>query len=296
MRTKYGISAIALIAAMALTGCVDNSSPRPDPEDKVEVAVDEAAVALLPADIEAAGVLVVGIDVSYPPNEFKDDAGDPIGWAVDLGDAMAAKLGLTMDYRQSAFDKIIPSVTGGTFDIGYSSFIDNVEREKSVDFVNYYSAGTQWAQAVGGNVEPANACGLTVSAQRTTYQETNELPAKSAECEAAGNEPIEILAFETQEEATSALTLGRADAMSATGPVTLYAVSQLKDQIEAAGESFDVSPFGIAISKDATDLGKALQAALQSLVDDGSYQTILDGWGVASGGIETITINAAAGS
>ena len=97
MRTKYGIPAIALIAAMALTGCVDNSSPRPDPEDKVEVAVDEAAVALLPADIKAAGVLVVGIDLNYAPNEFKDDAGDPIGWAVDLGDAMATKLGLTMD-------------------------------------------------------------------------------------------------------------------------------------------------------------------------------------------------------
>ena len=296
MRTKYGISAIALIAAMALTGCVDNSSPRPDPEDNVEVAVDEAAVALLPADVKAAGVLVVGIDVNYAPNEFKDDAGDPIGWAVDLGDAMAAKLGLTMDYRPSGFDKIIPSVTGGTFDIGYSSFTDNVEREKSVDFVNYYNAGIQWAQAVGGNVDPANACGLTVSVQRTTYEETDELPAKSAECEAAGNEPIAILAFETQDEATSALALGRADAMSADSPITLYAVSQLKDQIEVAGEAFDVAPYGIAISKDATDLGKALQAALQSLVDDGSYQTILDDWGVASGGIETITINAAAGS
>ena len=296
MRTKYGIPAIALIAAMALTGCVDNSSPRPDPEDKVEVAVDEAAVALLPADIKAAGVLVVGIDLNYAPNEFKDDAGDPIGWAVDLGDAMATKLGLTMDYRPSGFDKIIPSVTGGTFDIGYSSFTDNVEREKSVDFVNYYNAGIQWAQAVGGNVDPANACGLTVSVQRTTYEETDELPAKSAECEAAGNEPIAILAFETQDEATSALALGRADAMSADSPITLYAVSQLKDQIEVAGEAFDVAPYGIAISKDSTDLGKALQAALQSLVDDGSYQTILDGWGVASGGIETITINAAAGS
>ena len=296
MRTKYGIPAIALIAAMALTGCVDNSSPRPDPEDKVEVAVDEAAAALLPADVKAAGVLVVGIDLNYAPNEFKDDAGDPIGWAIDLGDAMAAKLGLTMDYRPSGFDKIIPSVTGGTYDIGYSSFTDNVEREKSVDFVNYYNAGIQWAQAVGGNVDPANACGLTVSVQATTYEETDELPAKSEECVANGGEPISILKFETQDEATSALALGRADAMSADSPITLYAVSQLKDQIEVAGEAFDVAPYGIAISKDSTDLGKALQAALQSLVDDGSYQIILDGWGVASGGIETITINAAAGS
>lgn len=297
MRTKYGIAAVAVVAALALTGCVDNSSPKPAPEDKVEVAVDEAAVALLPADIKEAGVLVVGMDMNYAPNEYKDEAGDPIGWEVDLGDALGAKLGLTMDYRQSGFDKIIPSITGGTYDIGLSSFTDNVEREKSVDFVNYYNAGIQWAQPVGGSVDPAHACGLTVSVQATTYEETDELPAKSEECEANGEEPIKILKFETQDEATSALALGRADAMSADSPITLYAVSQIKDQIEVAGEAFDVAPYGIAVSKDsADDLTKALQAALQSLVDDGSYQTILDGWGVASGGIPTITINAAAGS
>lgn len=297
MRTKYGIPAVALVAALALTGCVDNSSPETAPDDKTDVVIDEAAVALLPADVKDAGVLIVGMDMNYAPNEYKGDDGSAVGWEVDLGDAIGAKLGLTMDYRQSGFDKIIPSITGGTYDIGLSSFTDNVEREKSVDFVNYYNAGIQWAQPVGGSVDPANACGLTVSVQATTYEETDELPAKSEECIAKGEEPINILEFETQDEATTALALGRADAMSADSPITLYAVSKINDQIEVAGEAFDVAPYGIAMSKDsADDLTKAIQAALQSLVDDGGYQTILDDWGVASGGIETITINAAAGS
>ncbi|MHA6670313.1 ABC transporter substrate-binding protein [Homoserinimonas sp. A447] len=292
MRTKYGISAIALVAALALTGCVDNTVEPEAPESNTEVGVDEAAVALLPDDIKEAGVLIAGIDLAYAPNEFKAADGSPDGWSIDLADAMAAKLGLTVDYRASSFDKIIPSVTGGTFDIGYSSFTDNAERQKSVDFVNYYNAGIQWAQPIGSDVDPDHACGLTVSVQATTYEETDELPAKSEECVADGEEPINILKFDSQDEATNALALGRADAMSADSPITLYAISQVSDKIEAAGESFDVAPYGIAIAKDATDLGKALQAALQSLIDDGTYGDILDEWGVSSGGIDKVTINA----
>lgn len=295
MRTKSGFLALAAVAALTLAGCANNEASEPGgatTEGASEIAVDEEAAALLPDDIADAGKLVIGIDPNYAPNEFKNDAGEPIGWAVELTDAMAAKLGLTTDYRPSGFDRIIPSITGGSYDVGMSSFTDNAEREKVVDFVNYYEAGIQWAQPKGGSVDPANGCGLTVAVQATTYEETDELPAKSEECVAAGKEPINILKFETQDEATNALALGRADAMSADSPITQYAVAQVGDKIELAGEAFDVAPYGMAVDK-GSELAQALQAALQSLVDDGTYQEILEEWGVADGGIEEITINAA---
>lgn len=293
MRTKYALPAIVATAALLLTGCVDNSTTPPSSGDGTPaVGVDEAAVALLPQDIKDSGKLVIGIDPTYPPNEYKDDAGDPIGWSVDLGNAMAAKLGLTPDYQISSFDKIIPSITGGTYDIGLSSFTDNEEREKSVDFVNYYEAGIQWAQPIGASVDPANACGLTVAVQATTYEETDELPAKSKECTDAGKAAITILKFDKQDEASNAVALGRADAMSADSPITQYAVEQLKDKIELAGDPFDVAPYGIAVDK-GSPLAQAIQAALQSMMDDGSYKTILDKWGVYSGAVAKITINAA---
>jgi polar amino acid transport system substrate-binding protein len=294
MRTKYAIPVIVAAAALLLAGCVDNSTGEPSGGggDTPAVGVDEAAVALLPDDIRESGKLVIGIDATYPPNEYKDDAGKPIGWSVDLGNAIAAKLGLTPDYQISSFDKIIPSITGGTYDIGLSSFTDNEEREKVVDFVNYYEAGIQWAQAVGGDVDPANACGLTVAVQATTYEETDELPAKSQECVDAGKKPINILKYEKQDEASNALALGQADAMSADSPITQYAVAQLSGKIELAGDAFDVAPYGIAVDK-GSPLAKAIQAALQSLVDDGTYLDILSGSGVDAGAIDTITINAA---
>jgi polar amino acid transport system substrate-binding protein len=297
MRTALSVSAIALAAVFALSGCVDNSAPEENSggNSTPKVAVDEAAAALLPDDIAKAGVIIVGMDPNYAPNEYKNDAGDPVGWEVDLGDAVAAKLGVKMDYRPSGFDKIIPSITGESYDVGISSFTDNAEREQIVDFVNYYNAGIQWAQPVGESVDPANACGLTVAVQATTYEETEELPAKSQACTDQGLEPIDILKFETQDEATNALALGRADAMSADSPITQYAVSKVDDKIELAGEAFDVAPYGIAVAKDS-ELTAAIQAALQSLVDDGTYTDILSKWGVDAGGIDEITLNAGADS
>ena len=294
MRTKYALPAIIAAAALLLTGCVDNSTPTPATSSgpSAPVGVDAAAVALLPAAIKSSGKLVIGIDPTYAPNEYKDSAGNPIGWDVDLGTAMAAKLGLTPDYQISSFDKIIPSITGGTYDIGLSSFTDNAEREKSVDFVNYYNAGIQWAQLIGKTIDPANACGKTVAVQATTVEETDELPAKSKACTDAGKAAITILKFDKQDEATNALALGRADAMSADSPITQYAVSQVKDKIELAGDPFDVAPYGIAVNK-GSQLTQAVQAAMQSMVDDGSYKTILDKWGVFSGAVPKITINSA---
>ncbi|MCC6270991.1 MAG: ABC transporter substrate-binding protein [Microbacteriaceae bacterium] len=300
MRTKYVLPAIVAAAALLLTGCVDNTTPSTDDvappssaTDCVEAPAGATAESLVPDDVKASGVLVVGVDPTYPPNESKDEAGNPVGWSMDLVDALAAELGLKVEYAVSSFDKIIPSITGGTYDIGFSSFTDNVEREKTVCFVNYFTAGVQWAQPIGANVDPANACGLTVSVQATTFEETDELPAKSKECTDAGNAEITILKFDTQDEASNAVALGRSDAMSADSPITQYAVSQLSDKIELAGPAFDDAPYGVAINK-GSGLVAAVQAGLQAMMDDGTYAAILADWGVSDGAIAKATVNAAA--
>ncbi|HEU4755351.1 MAG TPA: ABC transporter substrate-binding protein [Agromyces sp.] len=295
MRTRLvAVPAALAAAALLLSGCVDNSSTGTGSSTAPEasIAVDDAAVALLPDDVKESGTLIVGIDPTYPPNEFKDADGNPIGWGAELAEAVAGKLGLEVEFQVSKFDNIIPSITGGKADIGVSSFTDTVEREEQVDFVNYYEAGIMWASAAGNEVDPEDACGLKVAVQATTYEDTEEVPAKSDECVAAGKPAIEKVPFDTQDAATNAVALGQADALSADSPVTLYAIEQTDGKLQAAGESFDVAPYGIAVAKD-TGLTEAIQAAMQSLVDDGTYTEILDAWGVADGAIDEITINAA---
>lgn len=305
-RAALAIAALAAGSVLALAACSSNqadsassvapaaSAAASGAASSAPAGVDEAAVALLPQKVRDAATLVVGTNLTYAPDEFKDPQGDPTGWGIDLVRALAARLGLAADLRDSQFDNIIPGVKGGKYDVGWASFTDTVERQQSVDFVDYYNAGIQWATQAGKTVNPDDACGLTIAVGTGTYQETDELPAKSAACVDAGKEPITLLKLDTQGDITNAVVLGRADAMSADSPVTQYAVSQTGGKLQLAGDIFDAAPFGVAVAKDG-GMAPAVQAAMQSLIDDGTYGAILQKWGVQAGAVTTAEINGAKG-
>jgi len=293
MRARYVFPALAAVTALMLTGCVDNSTPAQSgsPESgAAAISTDDAAAALVPAEVADRGTLLIGTEPTYAPNEFKNEAGDPIGWDIELASGLAAKLGLTPEFQVAKFDNIIPSVAGGKVDIGASSFTYTPERAEQVDFVNYYNAGIQWASATGTDVDPDNACGLKVAVQTATFEDTDEVPAKSEACVAAGKPAIVKVKFDTQADVANAVVLGQADALSADSPVSLYAIAQTGDKLQPAGDTFDEAPYGIVVAR-GSELTAAVQAALQSMVDDGSYAAILDSWGVTDGGVDEITIN-----
>jgi polar amino acid transport system substrate-binding protein len=289
-----GAALLAMSGALALSGCASNSD-QSGPSTSTTAAsaqkVDDIA-ATVPEDIKKSGKLVVGVNVPYAPNEFKDPSGKIVGFDVDLMNAIASTLGLTAEYRESDFEKIIPSIQGGTYNVGMSSFTDTKEREATVDFVTYFSAGSLWAQRSGAPIDPNNACGKKVAAQSTTVQETEELPAKSKACTDAGKAPIEIVKFDRQDDVTNAVVLGKVDAMSADSPVTAYAIKQSNGKLEAAGEIFDSAPYGWPVAK-GSPLAQSLQKALEHLIETGDYKTIAGNWGVESGMIQKPIINGA---
>jgi polar amino acid transport system substrate-binding protein len=298
IRSVVPVTALVAVAALALSGCVDNSTPSSSSSSSSAasgVKKDDTLANLLPDKIKSAGAITVGMDDTYPPNEYKDDNGQPVGWEVDFTNAIAAKLGVKVDYAIAKFDNIIPSITGGKDDFGMSSFTDTVEREKQVDFVNYYNAGILWASAKGKNIDPDNACGLKVAVQSTTYEDTDEVPAKSKACTDAGKPAIQALRYDNQDDATNAVILGKADALSADSPVTLYAISKSSGKLQQAGKTFDVAPYGIPVAK-GSKLTPVLKKTIQALIDDGTYKKILDKWGVADGSVTKADLNAASKS
>lgn len=292
-RVLVALTAVVAAGAMTLTGCASNKEGPGKPTGSVSAAVakDAALAASVPDKIKTAGKLVIGVNTPYTPNEFKQN-GKVVGFDVDLLDAVAKVLGLTTSYQEAEFDKIIPAITAGTFDMGMSSFTDNKEREKTVDFVTYFSAGILWAAPVGKNVDPNNACGLKVAVQTTTVEDTDEIPAKSKACTDAGKPAIKKLQFASQDDATNAVVLGQADAMSADSPITSYAVKQNKDKIQIVGDISDSAPYGWPVAKGSA-LAPALQKALQKLIDNGAYDEICKKWGVEAGEIQTAEINGA---
>jgi polar amino acid transport system substrate-binding protein len=292
-RVLIALTAVAATGALTLTGCASNKEGPGTPTGSVSAAVvqDAALAAMVPDKIKSAGKLIVGTNPPYTPNEFLQN-GQVVGFDVDLLNAVAKVLGLTTEYQQAEFDKIIPATTAGTYDMGMSSFTDNKEREKTVDFVTYFSAGILWAAPTGKTVDPNNACGLKVAVQTTTVEDTDEVPAKSKACTAAGKPAIKKVQFSSQDDATNAVVLGQVDAMSADSPVTAYAVKQNPGKLQIAGTVTDSAPYGWPIPEGSA-LGPALQKALQKLIDNGAYDQICKRWGVESGEIQTSQINGA---
>ena len=252
----------------------------------------ESIAATVPDEIRSSGRLVIGVNVPYAPNEFKDASGAIVGFDVDLMNAVTRTLGLVPDYRETAFEAIIPSVRGGDFNVGMSSFTDTKEREEAVDFVTYFEAGTLWAQRPGVEIDPSNACGLSVGVTYPSLQESSEIPAKSGACEAAGQAPIDKRVFVSQDDLTAALINGEVDAMSADSPVTLFAIKTSGGALEPAGETFDSAPYGWPVPK-GSGLAQSMLKALEHLIQTGEYKTIATMWGVEKGMILTPTINGA---
>ncbi|MCB0923981.1 MAG: ABC transporter substrate-binding protein [Mycobacterium sp.] len=290
---------VTVAAALSLSGCskgTENSRGADATETSVAVKpakVDDIA-ATVPEDIRNSGKLIVGVNIPYAPNEFKDADGKIVGFDVDLMNAVAGVLGLVPEYRESDFAKIIPAIDGGTYNVGMSSFTDTKERQRSVDFVDYFSAGTLWAQRPGAPIEPNDACGKKVAVQATTVQDTDELPAKSTACTEAGKPAIEIVRFDSQDAATNAVILGQVDAMSADSPVTAYAIKQSNGKLEAAGEIFEAAPYGWPVKK-GSPLAESLRKALEHLIETGDYKTVAANWGVESGMISKPVINGGTG-
>jgi serine/threonine protein kinase len=269
---------------------VAESSATPTP---VAGAVPEIA-ATVPEDIRKTGRLVIGVNVPYAPNEFKNSAGEIVGFDVDLMNAVAKTLGLTPDYRETAFESILPSVSGGSFNVGVSSLTDTKDREASVDFVTYYQAGTLWAQQAGSTVDPDAACGLKVGVTYASIQDTEQVPAKSDQCVATGVSPIDKAVYTRQDDLTAALIAGEVEAMAADSPATGFAIKLSGGKLEPAGEIFETAPYGWPVAK-GSGLAESLRRALEHLMATGEYKTIATLWGVEKGMIDKPAINGAVG-
>lgn len=254
-------------------------------------AVDKIAKTV-PADIRDSGRLVVGVNVPYAPNEFKNSSGEIVGFDIDLMKAVARTMGLVPDFRETGFEGILPSVQDGNFNVGMSSMTDTAEREQQVDFVTYFEAGTLWARRAGSSADPGSPCGLRVGVAYSTIQDTQEIPSKSDACVAAGLPPVEKVVRTHQDEVTAALIAGEVDAMTADSPVTGFAIKLSGSALEPAGEVFDSAPYGWPVAK-GSGLAESLRLALEHVMSTGEYRTIATMWGVEKGMITQPVINGA---
>ena len=254
-----------------------------------------SVVAKVPPKYHSKGALTVAEDASYAPNEFfAKDGRTIVGMDADLARALAGAMGLRADVVNASFDSILPGLASGKYDLGISSFTDTKQRERIVDFVTYFRAGTAFFEKSHGGPAVsglASLCGLRVAVEKGTTQAVDAQD-QSAKCTASGHKAVTVEIFPDQGSANLALVSGRADVGMADSPLAYYQAKQSHGALKVVGPTYGTAPYGIAVPK-GSGLAPAVLAALKYLMGNGAYKAILDKWGVSNGAISNPVIDGA---
>jgi polar amino acid transport system substrate-binding protein len=288
---------VFLIIALVAAGCgtaTETSTPAgPTSAASPSGPVSEIA-AQVPDSVKADGTLTVAADATYAPNEFiGTDGHTVVGLDADLAQALGQVLGLKVNVVNATFATIIPGLASGKYDLGISSFTDTKEREKTVDFVTYFVAGTSFYVKSDGGPDVrslADLCGRTVAVEQGTTQQA-DAQAQAEKCKPAGKPGMTVQAFNDQNAVNLALSSGRAQVAMADSPVAGYQVRQSNGTFKVTGSPYGTAPYGIAIPKN-NGMADPILAAVTHLMTDGTYTKILGKWGVEGGAIPNAAINA----
>lgn len=244
----------------------------------VHAAVDEAARALLPDDIKQRGTLIVAMPLDFEPFNYLDEKTQPVGLDVDMIRAIGDRLGLKVDIQRMGFASMIPSVSGGRVDAAMSAMGILPARLSLVSFVRYghFSNGLVVRKGNPTNVRNDDACGHILSVEKGT-QPLLVWQKKSDECVATGKPKIELMVFEGKGPQVLAVESGRAEGAGVGFATAIIAAKHSNGRLEAApggpvpGATVEC---GIAFNKQNVKLGQAIEAALKTLVNDGTYDKI----------------------
>jgi polar amino acid transport system substrate-binding protein len=295
------VAATGLAAALVLTlsacgGGSTTTAPGGAASDSAPaVTADQKLFEMLPDDVKTAKKVKVGTEALYAPYEYLDaDGSTVIGLDVELLKATTQRLGITYDLSNTAFDGLLPGLDSGRFDLAWAAFSDTKARQAKFDFVDYFKAGQAIVVPTGNanNIHAvADLCGRPVSVLTSSAQEALLKQFNGKEC---SSNKINIISQQSDTDALLQVQSKRADASFTQEPVGRYNASKI-----AGGKAFEVANtealyptlLGVAVTKKESQLRDALQAAIQSLIDDGTYDKILAARQLENGKVTKITIN-----
>ena len=281
--------------AAAATALVSETAPSLDPAASTinSITPDPALAKLVPASVRQAG-LQFSTSEGYPPMEvYAKDNSTLVGVDRILGRAIARQLGLKIAMHDADFNAQIPGVVTGRYNIVMSSMSDTKERQQKVSFVDYVLAGAA-LQVPKGNpenlVKPTDLCGRTLS----VVDNGSSLALAqqySAGCSKGGKKPIKVLRFTGDQDALLALKSGRADVSITDYVVAASRAAQASQQVDAIALKGTESPWGIGMDPKDKPLIAAVQGALNKLITDGKYRSILAAYNLTGLAVKTATVN-----
>jgi ABC-type amino acid transport substrate-binding protein len=290
----------AVLVAAAGSSAAATSPPTEPPGDSAGVAsipvaeLDQALFDLLPERVQSEGVLLFGALWETPPVIGVDPADTtvPVGLAPDLAAAMAPILGVTIEWQNMQWPAQLPGVQAGTVDALFGQVSVTEERELSiVDLIPWNKIGESILVPAGnpeGLTRLGDACGLTMGVPVGSTQSELVTTVSADACEAAGEPAIELAEYQGATAAISALRAGTVDGWIDSTPSIEAVVAAEGDSFAAVAIPEDERPptfGGIAVSKDQPGVTNAIAGALATLIENGTYDMLLEEWGMSAAAI-----------
>lgn len=234
----------------------------------------------LPDDIKSSGVIKVGVPRTVPPHVFERN-GELVGVAVDLAKEMEPILGVKFEWIDMQWPGIIPGLQSGSINVSMGMVSFKPERKEILNMIPYVRDGVSLlvnADQTDITDDPQTLCGHTVGAvQASSFVATIE--GEDKKCVANGKPEIKLLQFSANSAVQAAFQAGNIDAWAHT-TVELGAVVKALDgkakMLSPRSEGWGAPAITISTAKDQAGLADAIQGALQVLVKDGKYKSILE--------------------
>lgn len=239
----------------------------------------------IPAEYQKNGLNVAAFN-DWPPDEFVE-GGELKGWSIDMAKAMSKKLGIEFKFTPTSFDAIIPGLASKRFDVGFSSFGVTKERLDVLDFVPQRKEGSAYAWLKEKSLEindEEDLCGHSVAVLTGAWDYQYLQKVSDDICVKAGQKPIDLQQFTTQNAAELAVSSGRIE-MVAAGSAKLQYLAKRTGRFKVSKLVSNAVYNGIGVRRD-DPIGNVLKDALQEMIDDGSYKALMAKWGIDSGLID----------
>jgi polar amino acid transport system substrate-binding protein len=236
-----------------------------------------AAAADLP-DLAGREIVVV-TENAYPPLQFLDKAGTPIGWEYDTMAEIAKRLNATVKYETISWDAMIPAVSEGQFDMGMTGITIRDDRKEKVDFSDAYMRSEMLMMVRGDEARFTDAASFGANPEFLMAAQPGTTPFYVGVYEVLdGNEEnARIVKFETFGAGLEALKAGDVDLVLSDSTAALAYVNGSNGALKLIGDPLGAEDFGFIFPK-GSDLVAPINAAIASMKADKAFDALNQKW------------------
>jgi polar amino acid transport system substrate-binding protein len=265
MKHKQYLIIAVLLTTLLLSACASNTG-----------SSDEGYL----GTIKERGKLVVGTSADYPPYESVDEAGEFVGYDMDLIREIGKRMGVEVEIKDMAFDALIAAVQEKKVDVVIAAMQSSPERDEKVDFtVPYHYQKDAFLVAADSTIvlnKALDAAGHSIGVQTGTIQEQwtldNLVP--------AGTSEDQVFRYERVDQGALDVKAGRIDLLFINADPAAEIAAELGIKVALVTDETVIGGQSIALPEGEKQLQEELNRILGEMESDGSLRALLDTWGI----------------